>query len=567
MPSVSNFNPFQKELDYLLSTMESFNPKFNKDLVKKAFFYSINAHEGQKRYSGEPYFIHPAAISQYLAEKGFDEEVICAALLHDLLEDTSVSLSELNEQFGERISRLVEGVTKVAEIAHKSRELEISGNLQKIFLATVKDVRVLIIKLADNLHNMRTVHFIPKNKRKNYSLMSMDIYSKIAHRLGMYEIKNELESIALQYIYPNEYKKLKRTLSMKEKEKNPELNEIIKTLKKELQKMNIEATLLITVKPIYVTFRKIQNGAKSIDEIEDFLYLSVIVNSVDDCYRALGVVHNNFKPKPLKLKDFIASPLEDLYQAIHTTVIGPKGDPVKVYIKTHQMEEIRKNGIIPLILNKNVKLVDKKVNLIKKLISSNESSADFLKALKKDFLSGSIAVHGKDGKSFDIPVNGTPIDFAFLFRKKKASNLFKAKVNGKAVPLWVELKPEDKIELKFSSKPQVKSSWLNYAKSQKVISLISQSLKKNENKSEERYAVNIHCKLANKIGVLHELAKLITKQGLNINAISSYDEKPFVHCHLTITINDSRKLDNLISSFNNMDEVIEVNYNLTEILD
>ncbi|MDO8627020.1 MAG: HD domain-containing protein, partial [Candidatus Diapherotrites archaeon] len=303
--------------------------KSEKKLIEKAFYFSAKAHKDQKRASGEPYIVHPLAVAEYLLSEGFGSDVACAALLHDVLEDTDVTDSELKKEFGHEVYGLVESVTKLGKLSHMSEEEELGKNLKKIMTASSKDVRILLIKLYDCLHNIRTIEHLLPEKRKKYAKRILDIFGPIANKFGLHDLKHEIQDSAFQYTNPEEYSEIKKALDHKSISKEEEIDDVINILKKDFGKRKLNAEFRVDRKTVFATYQKMKRGNKTLGEIDDSLIMVILVNSIDDCYLALGRIHQNFRPKPLKTKDFIAIP-QGLYQSIHSTVIGPKAKPIKI---------------------------------------------------------------------------------------------------------------------------------------------------------------------------------------------------------------------------------------------
>ncbi len=537
----------------------------DKELISKAFWFAEGHHRGQKRASGEPYITHPIEMAYNLAEHGFEGEVIAAALMHDLIEDTGVTYNQIKKLFGKRTADLVEGVTDVAELARKTKEEELALVLQKIFLVAKKDVRVLLVKLADVLHNMKTISFLPKERSLKYSQKVLDVYAPLAHRLGLHSLKYTLEDLAFQCVNLKEYNEVKEILVKRNKEREKEYELIIKLLKRKVKEKKINAEFYIFERPVHNSLEKAGYVKKSVKDLEDLAFLIVLVDSEDDCYRMLGLIHKNYPPKPKKIKDFIAIP-KGLYQSLHTSIVGPKGHTVKVYIRTHEMEDIRNRGIVPLIL----KHPSQKFSLngkfewlhgIHKLHKEFSLSKDFLEALKKDYLDERIIVYNKDGIGIELPINSTSLDFVYLTDFKKADYCIKAKVNGVSVPFWENLQSGDKIELEFSNQLQVDNSWINYVRSPRSIKLIEKSLEENEKGLKKKFfSVNLQIKILNVPGVLYKISKLIADKKINIVTFNSLGEQPHANCNFTLAIHEKEQLDSLINEIKGIEEVSGIDY-------
>ena len=330
--------------DFLESVLD-INPKYDVEALGRAYDVASKMHEGQLRKSGEPYLIHPIAVVKILAELGMDEDTLIAGLLHDVVEDTEYTKEELTEEFGEEIAQLVDGVTKLGSIVFENKAAQQAENLRKMFLAMSKDIRVLIIKLADRLHNLRTINYMTESKIKEKCNETLDIYAPLASRLGIYSIKFELEDIALKYLYPDVYKDLTKKIAEKKEERESELNEVIKELDDILGDLGIHYETYGRTKHFYSIYRKMKFQHKQLDEIFDLMAVRIIVDTVKDCYSVLGTVHTMWTPIPGRFKDYIAMPKPNMYQSLHTAVIGDNGNPFEIQIRTMEMHHIAEYGI------------------------------------------------------------------------------------------------------------------------------------------------------------------------------------------------------------------------------
>ena len=536
--------------------------------VEKAFNFALKAHDGQKRASGKPYFSHPLEVAKLLANYGLSNEVIIAALLHDVVEDTPVTSEEVKREFGEAVSHIVEGVTKLSKLADEDTPPRFEENLRKIFAAADKDIRVILIKIADNLHNMRTVKFLAPENRVTYASRALEVYAPIAHRLGMHEVKNELEDLGFEYAMPDEFASFKAALDKRQAEKAKDLMEIEKALKKDFKKQGLNVSFHLAAKSAYSVYAKLRRTHKQISEINDAMVLVAIMDSVDDCYKALGRVHTSFMPRPRKIKDFIAAPRPDLYQSLQTTIIGPKGQLAKVYIRTHRMNELRANGVIALMSGNESQrdnALDKAMNWIKGVINLSNDSKDlqaFMKNLKEDLLSEMIDVFTPEGKVLKLPEGSTPLDFAYALNDSIANHAEKASVNGKVVPLWSELVSGDKVEIVKSKRVQVKQDWLSYVKSPQNKEKIKNALEKAKAKFVEPHLVNMQLKCVDSPGVLYKLTEIIYAAKMNISSIYSSRAVYPVTCNFTLVFSEKKQFEHVLQQMERMDEVIEVRYHL-----
>lgn len=477
--------------DFLESVLD-INPKYDVEALGRAYDVASKMHEGQLRKSGEPYLIHPIAVVKILAELGMDEDTLIAGLLHDVVEDTEYTKEELTEEFGEEIAQLVDGVTKLGSIVFENKAAQQAENLRKMFLAMSKDIRVLIIKLADRLHNLRTINYMTESKIKEKCNETLDIYAPLASRLGIYSIKFELEDIALKYLYPDVYKDLTKKIAEKKEERESELNEVIKELDDILGDLGIHYETYGRTKHFYSIYRKMKFQHKQLDEIFDLMAVRIIVDTVKDCYSVLGTVHTMWTPIPGRFKDYIAMPKPNMYQSLHTTVIGDNGNPFEIQIRTMEMHHIAEYGIAAHWKYKegakgsnqeDVKLAWLRQSL--EWQKDLDDPTEFLETLKVDLFENQVFVFTPKGDVIELPAGAIPLDFAFKIHTDVGAKCVGAKVNGKMVPIDHKLENGDIIEIVTSANASGPSiDWLNMAKSSTARTKIRQWLKK-ENKSDD----------------------------------------------------------------------------------
>ncbi|MDD6096634.1 MAG: bifunctional (p)ppGpp synthetase/guanosine-3',5'-bis(diphosphate) 3'-pyrophosphohydrolase [Firmicutes bacterium] len=458
-----------------MNDLTAVNPKYNDSLIVKAFEIANTLHAGQLRKSGEPYIIHPMAVSIILANFGLDNETIIAGLLHDVVEDTEYTRDQLVEDFDEKIALLVDGVTKLGNIKYDSKEEQQAENFRKMFLAMSKDIRVLIIKLADRLHNMRTLEYMPTHKREEKALETLEIYAPLAGRLGIYNIKFELEDLALKYLHPLEYKKLKEDVARKTANYEKNVDDLIATIDELLDESYIRHDIKGRSKHLYSIYKKMVIQHKALDEIFDLLAVRVLVPTVKDCYAVLGLVHSRWKPIPGRFKDYIAMPKPNMYQSLHTTVIRESGEPFEIQIRTYEMHRIAEYGIAAHWKYKEGKTAENSNDDEQKLAwlrqalewqKEAEDSVQFLETMKMDLFDNQVFVFTPKGDVMELPAGSTPLDFAFKVHTDVGIKCVGAKINGKMQSIDYELNNGDIIEIVTSSNSSGPSmDWLNIAKS------------------------------------------------------------------------------------------------------
>ncbi|SKA75800.1 GTP pyrophosphokinase [Clostridium sp. USBA 49] len=506
-------------LSKLMDKIDNNCNNVDKEFVTKAYNFAFDAHKNQKRESGEPYIIHPLEVACILAEMGLDTNTIVAGLLHDVIEDTPYTYEDIVKEFNSEVADLVEGVTKLDKIQFKTKEEQQADNVRKMLLAMAKDVRVILIKLADRLHNMRTLKYRPVEKQKQTAKETFDIYAPLAHRLGISKIKWELEDLAFRYTNPNEYYDLVQKISEKRAEREAYISKITKELKENLEKAGIEADIDGRPKHFYSIYRKMVNKNKTIDQIFDLTAVRILVNSVRDCYAALGIVHTMYKPIPGRFKDYIAMPKPNMYQSLHSTVIGHEGKPFEIQIRTFEMHKTAEYGIAAHWKYKegnesNEGNLDSKLSWLREILEWQRDTSDaeeFMESFKIDLFSDEIFVFTPKGEVINLPNESTPIDFAYKIHTDIGNRCIGAKVNGRMVPLDYKLKTGEIVEILTSSIAKGPSiDWLNITKSNQAKSKIRAWFKKV--KREE-----------NIIKGRDLLEKETKKQGFNFGEIAKGD--------------------------------------------
>lgn len=441
-------------------------------MLAKAFDYASNAHEGQCRKSGEPFVAHPVEVALILADVRMDVETLCAALLHDTVEDTSVTREDVEREFNAQVAQLVEGVTKITRIEVESLSDEQAATIRKMFVAMSKDIRVIVIKLADRLHNMRTLGALREDRRIFKARETLEIYAPIAHRLGINNIKWELEDLSFFYLEPNKYKQVSRMVTESRAEREGYLEQIIGILHDEMDKVNISSQIMGRPKHLYSIYQKMAKKGKGFSEIYDLIAVRIIVKSVKDCYSALGAVHTLWHPMPGRFKDYIAMPKFNMYQSLHTTVIGPAGRPLEVQIRTEDMHRTSEYGVAAHWRykergGKGEDALDQQLAWLRQMVDwqdETQDSREFLKDLKVDLAPTEVFVFTPKGEVMSLRAGSTPVDFAYAIHTEVGNHCVGAKVNGAIVPLAYELQLGDRVEVLTQKSATPSRDWLNLVK-------------------------------------------------------------------------------------------------------
>ncbi len=475
------------QLKTLIEEIPKYQPGADLALLARAYEFSAASHKGQQRASGEPYLSHPLEVASLLVTFKMDVTTVTAGLLHDVLEDTKATKADLAREFGPEIADLVDGVTKIGKLAFSSREERQAENFRKMLVAMARDLRVLMIKLADRLHNMRTLDYLPQDKAKKIAHETLDIYAPLAHRLGMAKVKAELEDLALRALNPEDYVDLQKRVAKRRLEREADINQVITILERKLTEVGIESQIRGRPKHFYSIWKKMHDQGREFDEIYDLTAVRVLTRSVRDCYGALGVIHSLWKPVPGRFKDFIAMPKVNMYQSLHTTVIGPKGDPVEIQIRTWEMHRIAEEGIAAHWLYKEKKSgkdkLDESLLWLRQLIETQQETKDpreFMDTVRVDLFPDEVYVFTPKGDVKALPEGATPIDFAYAVHTKVGEHCVGAKVNGKLVPLRYTLRQGDIVEIVTSPNQHPSRDWLKIVKSTRARSKINQWLKVEE---------------------------------------------------------------------------------------
>ena len=465
----------------ILERLTSYHPNADIELLKKAYVFSAKVHLGQVRLSGEPYLNHPLEVAGILTQLKLDVASVATGLLHDTVEDTLTTPKEIQENFGEEIAQLVDGLTKISLISLRSSEERQAENFRKMILAMVKDIRVILIKLADRLHNMRTLKYQSLEKQSEVSQETLDIYAPLADRLGIDWIKSELEDLAFQYLHPEIYDEIRRKIAKKEKERTRYIEEVKRTLMKKLYENRIEGEVTGRLKQIYSIYLKMKEQNIDFDQVYDITAFRVIVQSIKGCYDVLGIIHSIWKPIPGKFKDYVGLPKENMYQSLHTTVIGPYGERIEIQIRTHEMHKIAEEGIAAHWKYKGGKVVeeaeDKRFTWLRQLLEWQRDLKDnreFIESVKVDLFPNEVYIFTPKGEVKQFPVGSTPIDFAYSIHSDIGNHCVGAKVNSKIVPLRYELRSGDTIEILTSPNQKPSKDWLKLAKTSRAKAKIRQ---------------------------------------------------------------------------------------------
>jgi len=521
----------------ILDKVSKYNPEADLDVIERAYIYSARVHDGQMRLSGEPYLSHPLEVAGILADMNLDSVSVAAALLHDVIEDTHATQEDILEMFGEDVTHIVSGVTKLSGLSFDSSQARQAESIRKMILAMADDLRVVLIKLADRLHNMRTLNFHMEHKRLKIAQETLDIYAPIAARLGIYWIKKELEDISFMYLQPEEYSKIKKLVNT-DREEREKYIEIVKSyLDKKMDDANLKCEALGRYKYYFSIYQKMIKQDLVFEEVYDIIAFRIILDTIPQCYEALGIVHSLWKPVPGKFKDYIGVPKPNMYQSLHTTVIGPYGERMEIQIRTKEMDRVAKAGIAAHWSYKEGRSSDEDIGKtfawIQNLVENQENIRDpdeFLENVRIDLFPDEVYVFTPQGEIKSVPRGATPVDFAFLIHTEVGNQCVGAKVNGRIVPLQYELQTGDTVEIITSKKGRPSKDWLNFVKTVKARSRVRQWIKTQE---KER-----------SLTLGREMCeKAFRKNRLNFNTLMKSDEMDKVVEHFGF-----KTLDDLIVS-------------------
>jgi GTP diphosphokinase / guanosine-3',5'-bis(diphosphate) 3'-diphosphatase len=542
----------------LLDKVKVYNNYIDENVVKKAYNFAFDVHKNQKRLSGDPYISHPIAVAAILCDLKVDTATITTALLHDTIEDTEATYSEVNKLFGKEIADLVEGVTKISRLEDKSKEYSVAENFRKLILATSKDIRVLLVKLADRLHNMRTINNITNpDKRLRIAKETMEIYSPLAERMGMHNFRDELEDLAFNVLNPDARKLITDRLILNKESLGVTFSDISKKIIKLLEEKDIKAKVTGREKTPFSIWRKIQSKRISLEQITDIVGFRVILDNVDMCYRALGIFHTEWSMVPGRFKDYISVPKSNNYKSIHTSVIGPKRQKIEIQIRTQEMHEFAERGVAAHWNYKaNEKVSDnslKDYNWLKDLVEmleSGENPEHFFEYTKLQLFQDQVFCFTPKGALIRLPANATPIDFAYAVHTEIGDKCIGCKINGKESPLQSILQNGDEVQIITSSKPSPSMYWLSIAKTGKARAAVRRywSIRSADKSEEKAYDTSLWVLLSHKAGTLGEVCTMIGKHKCNISNVELVDKKDdFISFIFDLEIKNLKDFTNLVS--------------------
>jgi GTP diphosphokinase / guanosine-3',5'-bis(diphosphate) 3'-diphosphatase len=495
---VNNFDfSHERELDCdtLISRVTAYYPDADFVMFRKAFNYATKAHEGQKRRSGEDYIIHPINVAATLVKLRLDLDSIIAGLLHDVVEDCGIEPTEIQDEFNPAIAQIVVGLTKISKIKFKTKEESQAENFRKMVVAMAKDIRVIIVKLADRMHNMRTLQYVSEEKQKKIAKETLDIYVPLAMRLGINSVKSELEDLCLRFLKPETYYELREKVAMKKSEREGYIKDTRNILIEKFNEYSLKAEVKGRPKHFYSIYKKIANRGVDYDQIQDILAFRIIVNNITECYKCLGIIHSSYTPIPGRFKDYIAIPKVNNYQSLHTTVIGPKAERIEIQIRTHEMDEVAETGVAAHWKYKEgIASGANKLEWVQELLDYNQSvenNSEFMYTVKNDLDVGGVFVFTPQGDVRELRYGATPLDFAYAVHTEVGHKCIGAKINGRIVPLRHHLKSGDTIEILTSKTQKPSKDWLNIVKSGRARAKIKQWLQKEDREKKKEEGTDI----------------------------------------------------------------------------
>ncbi len=490
------------EFSKLLEKIEMYNPHVDKDLIKKALRFAAVAHAGQRRRTGKPFIYHGIQTAEILADLHLDSIMVACGILHDVVEDTKVTIEEVENEFGEEIGNIIAGLTKIAGLKLKSWEEQQAENFRKMIMHTAKDPRTILVKFADRLHNMRTLEFLPPKKRERIAHETLEVFAPLAHRFGIYTIKTELEDLSFRWLYPDEYIRLKEKIESTHKERDDYLELFFAPIKKHLTEEGIEHQVQWRYKHLYSIYRKMVKESKNVDEIYDVFAVRVVVNTISECYHSFGIVHSMYTPLVSRIKDFIATPKFNMYQSLHTTVVGNNGRMVEVQIRTHDMHQTAETGIAAHWRYKEEKVksdeIDYYVAWLRRIVDwqkGTPEASEFMHELKMNLFQDEIFVFTPKGDLIQLPIRSTPVDFAFALHSEIGLHCSGAKVNDRMVPLDFELCSGQWVNILTNPNKIPNPEWLNTVKTAKARSLIRHWFKRQRYEESKELGIEMISKI------------------------------------------------------------------------
>ena len=561
------------KIEDIIARVKSYNKRSDVKLITKAYEYANRYHEEQKRKSGEPYIVHPLEVAYIVSTLELDDNAICAALLHEVVEDTPATLEEMKKDFNEEIAILVDGVTKLGKIAsYIDKEEEQVENYRKFFLAMAKDIRVVMIKLADRLHNMRTLKHLSDDRKIAIAKETRQLYAPLANRLGIYSIKWELEDLSLLYLEPDTYKELVEAINSKREEREKFINDIILEIKKKLKEVRIEAEVYGRPKHLYSIHRKMQKDNKSIEQIYDLFAMRIIVNSVKDCYAALGLVHELYKPMPGRFKDYIAVPKPNMYQSLHTTLIGNGGTPFEIQIRTWDMHRVAEYGIAAHWAykeGKNISASDEKLSWLRETLEwqkETNDDRDFMNKLKFDLFDEDVFVFTPKGDIKALPAGSIPIDLAYMIHEQVGNRMIGVKINSKMVPITTPLQNGDIVEIVTSDNTKGPSrDWLKIVKTTQARSKIQNWFKKAQREENTAKGKELVEKELKRIGM--SFAQLFKTEWIE-KALQRYKYNTLDDCYAAIgfgAISPAKIITRLLEEYKKEHKEEEIENKINEL--
>ena len=542
----------------LISKIKSYNSYVDESVIKNAYKYAADAHKLQRRHSGDPYISHPLAVANILAELKLDGPTITTALLHDTIEDTKATYDELKRNFGDEIAELVDGVTKISKLETEKKNLSAGENFRKLILATSKDIRVLLVKLADRLHNMRTINSIKnKDKKERIARETMEIYAPLAERMGMHKVRDELEDKSFAVLNDEARSLITNRIQEIAPSRIKIFNEVIQEIKNILIENQIDAEVIGREKTPFSIWRKVNEKRISLEQITDLIGFRIITKNISDCYKSLGIFHNKWSAVPGRFKDYISTPKSNRYQSIHTTIIGPKKQRVEIQIRTNEMNDYAERGVAAHWLYKKNEKVDKKnsyeyswLSDLVEFLESGENPEHYYEYTKLQLYADQVFCFTPNGAVIRLPKKATPIDFAYAVHTDLGDACTGCKINGKHSPLQTHLRNGDLVEISSSTKKSPSYHWLSYAKTGKARSAIRRYWHdKLPVQNESRiHKSSIWVLLSHKAGTLGEVCTLIGKHKCNIFNVELVDKKEdFLSFIFDIEIKNLKDFTNLIS--------------------